>query len=146
MKRIIIDKDKCMGCMNCSIACMMEHQEKKTIFDLDLEDTKNESRNHIEQTGDGKYVPIFCRHCDSPECVMACMSGAMTKDKESGYVDYDEKQCASCYMCIMACPFGVLKSDDKTSKVVVKCDMCNGKENPRCVENCPTGAIYMREV
>lgn len=146
VKRIMIDKEKCMGCMNCNIACMMEHQEKKTIFDLDLEDPKNESRNHIEKNSKGEYIPIFCRHCDEPECVMTCMSGAMTKDLDTGLVSYDEEKCASCYMCIMACPYGVLKADDRTKRVVVKCDMCGGKDVPRCVENCPTEAIYVKEV
>ena len=37
------------------------------------------------------YTPIFCRHCDQPECVMSCMSGALSKDPETGHVQYDEK-------------------------------------------------------
>jgi carbon-monoxide dehydrogenase iron sulfur subunit len=74
------------------------------------------------------------------------MSGAMTKDKASGLVSYDKEKCASCFMCVMSCPYGVLKPDTKSKTIVVKCDMCNGREIPRCVENCPTGAIYLEEV
>lgn len=124
----------------------MTHQEEEKVYNLDLLDKKNESRNHIEVTDSGKYVPIFCRHCDEPECVATCMSGAMSKDSQTGLVSYDKEKCASCYMCIMACPYGVLKADEKTRHVVVKCDMCNGKENLGCISNCPTGAIYVKEV
>ena len=144
MKRIMIDNEKCQGCLNCSLACMAEHNEKgKSIYDLDLEDIKNVSRNYIIQKQEQKNCPIFCRHCDEPECVIACMSGAMTKDSETGIVSYNKEKCATCYMCVMSCPYGVLKADDETKKIIVKCDMCGGREIPRCVESCPTGAIYL---
>ncbi|WP_160680702.1 4Fe-4S dicluster domain-containing protein [Clostridium sp. C8-1-8] len=143
MRRIIIDKALCEGCLNCTLACMAEHNENsKSLMDLNLHDSKNGSRNHIVLDENGKPTPIFCRHCDEPECVNACMSGAMTKDPVTGVVSYDEKQCASCYMCVISCPYGVLKSADD-SRVILKCDLCNGREVPRCVESCPTGAIQL---
>jgi carbon-monoxide dehydrogenase iron sulfur subunit len=123
---------------------MIEHNEKgNSIFDLDLEDGRNESRSYIAMDSRGKYSPIFCRNCDEPECVTACMSGAMTKDPSTGVVRYDEERCASCFMCVMSCPYGVLKADDTSKKVVLKCDLCGGREIPRCVENCPSGAITL---
>ena len=46
MRRIIIDYKKCDGCINCTIACMQAHREDEgTIYDLDLTDLRNESRN-----------------------------------------------------------------------------------------------------
>lgn len=146
MKRIMINKDLCSGCLNCYISCIAEHNEKgKSIFDVDLENIENESKNYITLDGEGKPTPIFCRHCDNPECVITCMSGAMTKDSGTGIVSYNKDKCASCFMCIMSCPYGVLKADSKNKKIVVKCDMCSGRDIPRCVENCPTGAIYLAE-
>ena len=112
MKRIMIDAQKCDGCKNCSAACMQAHRKTDgTIYDLDLTDPANESRNYILKDGSGNYRPIFCRHCDDPECVKSCMSGALYKDPESGHVFYDENRCGSCFMCVMNCPFGVLKPD-----------------------------------
>ena len=29
------------------------------------------------------------------------MSGAMSKDPETGLVTYDEKKCGACFMCVM---------------------------------------------
>jgi carbon-monoxide dehydrogenase iron sulfur subunit len=117
------------------------------IYSLDLSDLHTESRNYILLNDQGKYAPLFCRHCDNPECVMSCMSGAMTKDPKTGHVYYDEEKCGACFMCVMSCPFGVLKPDLATGSKIIKCDFCRHDENgPNCVRNCPTGAIYVEEV
>lgn len=148
MKRIMIDYTKCDGCKNCTAACMQAHREfPGTVYDLDLTDPKNESRNHIIGDGKGVYYPIFCRHCDLPECAMSCMSGALSKDPVTGIVSYDEKQCGSCFMCVMNCPYGVLKPDTLTRTKVIKCDFCMGEGGePSCVKNCPKKAIWVEEV
>jgi carbon-monoxide dehydrogenase iron sulfur subunit len=147
MKRIMIDKDRCNGCLNCSLACMAEHNPAgKSIYVLNLTDIRNESRNFIALDRSGKPTPIFCRHCGEPECVIACMSGAMSRDPATGRVTYDPEQCAACFMCVLSCPFGVLKADAAERKVIIKCDFCGERETPRCVENCPNRAIYVIEV
>lgn len=135
MKRIKIDRKKCVGCLTCTTACIVSHNSEDT-------------RSRIAITSEGKYTPIFCRHCEKPECVYTCMTGAMSKDNESGLVLYDKSRCASCYMCVMACPYGVLKSDSRTKKEIMKCDMCRETEEgtPQCVAKCPMGAITLEEV
>jgi len=107
-----------------------------------------DNRSRVTLSSSGKYAPIFCRHCDKPECVYTCMTGAMKKNSKTGIVEYDKKQCASCYMCIMACPYGVLKADSITHKEIMKCDMCKDTEtqSPYCVAKCPMGAITLEEV
>ena len=60
MRRIMIDASKCDGCKNCTIACMQAHRETPgTVYDLDLTDIRNESRNHIEKLPDGTIALIF---------------------------------------------------------------------------------------
>ena len=121
MKRIIIDAEKCDGCKSCSLACMQAHRKDEgDIYTLDLGDIKNESRNYIYKQKNGGYTPIFCRHCDEPECVLSCMSGALFKDPQDGHVYYDSEKCGSCFMCVMNCPYGVLKPDEATRSVVIK--------------------------
>lgn len=148
MKRIFIEASKCDGCKNCVLACMQAHRaDTGSIYDLDLTNPENESRNHITGRKDGSYIPIFCRHCDEPECAMSCMSGALQKNPENGLVFYNENVCASCFMCVMNCPFGVLKADTLSRTKVIKCDFCSalGGE-PSCVKACPTKAITVKEV
>ena len=148
MKRIIVEYEKCDGCKNCSVACMQAHRKDTgTVYDLDLTNPENESRNFILKDKNGNYRPIFSRHCDEPECVLSCMSGALKKDEATGLVTYDEKKCGSCFMCVMNCPFGVLKPDNVTRTKVIKCDFCQeaGGE-PSCVKACPKQAIHVEEV
>lgn len=135
MERIKIDRSKCVGCLTCTSACIISHKAQET-------------RSRVVIDSSGKYAPIFCRHCEKPECVFTCMTGAMHKDKETGYVTYDSKKCASCYMCIMACPYGVLKADQRTKKEIMKCDMCKStkEKSPQCVAKCPMQAITLEEV
>ena len=138
MKRIKIDRSKCIGCLTCVTACVVSHESC-------------DSRNRVTIDSKTKSAPIFCRHCDKPECVYTCMTGAMSKNKETGYVEYNKERCASCYMCIMACPYGVLKSDRIEHKEIMKCNMCahrteNNQPKPMCVEKCPMSAITLEEV
>jgi len=148
VKRIFIDIDKCNGCKNCSAACMQAHREDEgDIYSINLSDPKSESRNIILLDDKGKYTPIFCRHCERPECVMSCMSGALSKDPETGHVYYDEKVCGACFMCVMNCPYGVPRPDRATRSKVIKCDFCRHDEKgPNCVRMCPSKAIYVEEV
>ena len=135
MKRIFIDPAKCDGCKNCSVACMEAHRRDggQGVYTLDLTDPENVSRNRIIADGLGGYKPIFCRHCDGPDCAGACMSGALYKNMENGLVEYDEDKCAACYMCVMSCRYGVPAiSPDR--KWMIKCDFCVHLEvGPACV-------------
>ncbi|GAA6324492.1 4Fe-4S dicluster domain-containing protein [Fusobacterium ulcerans] len=134
MYRIRIDRKRCIGCLTCVTACVVSHES-------------SDARNRVVIDSETKPAPIFCRHCDQPECVYTCMTGAMRKNYETGYVTYNKEQCASCYMCIMACPYGVLKSDSIYNKEIMKCDMCGSVDgNPKCVEKCPMKAITLEEV
>jgi len=147
MKRILIDAEKCMGCKNCSIACMHARRQSGSLYDIVLSDVSHESRNTILLNEKKQYKPLFCRHCARPSCANSCMSGAMVKDEATGHVWYDREKCAQCYMCVMNCPFGVLKPDRETGEYVVKCDFCKDKGGePQCVKNCPTKAIRVEEV
>lgn len=153
MKKIMIEADKCDGCLNCSFACMSAHRETEdevrddSFYTLNLLDKANQSRNHIDSDGKGGYIPLFCRHCDEPKCVEACMSGALTKNVESGFVEYNQDRCGKCFMCVMSCPFGMASPDRVTNTKVVKCDFCKDKEHkPSCVASCPKKAITVEEV
>ena len=140
MKRIKIDRSRCIGCLTCVTACVVSHQSES-----------GDARYRVTLDSGTKPAPIFCRHCERPECVYTCMTGAMKKNQETGYVEYHKEQCASCYMCIMSCPYGILKYDSIAQKEIMKCNMCvhrseDGQANPMCVEKCPMGAITLEEV
>jgi carbon-monoxide dehydrogenase iron sulfur subunit len=141
MKRIKIDRSLCIGCLTCVTACIVSHQSESS-----------DARNRVVIDSGTRPAPIFCRHCEHPECTYTCMTGAMKKDLETGYVTYDKEHCASCYMCVMSCPYGVLKPDSISHLEIMKCNMCvhrseDGKTAmPMCVEKCPMQAITLVEV
>jgi carbon-monoxide dehydrogenase iron sulfur subunit len=153
MKRIFIERDKCDGCKNCSLACMNAHRSdeagqtvKGSIYDLNLADPANTARHEIVADGKGGYTPVFCRHCPNPDCVNACMSGALKKDSATGQVLYDRERCGKCFMCVMNCPYGNVKPNH-LRKEIVKCDFCKDDEfNPNCVRSCPKKALHVEEV
>jgi len=126
---------------------MQSHRGEDGVAGLNLSSQELESRNTVLMNSKKQYKPLFCRHCSKPGCAKSCMSGAMVKNPETGLVEYDYEKCAACFMCVMNCPFGVLKPDRASGTYVVKCDFCADKgSNPECVKNCPTGAIKVEEV
>lgn len=138
-QRIKIDRNKCIGCLMCVTSCKIAHES-------------SDAKNRVVIDSQNKNAPIFCRQCDQPECVYACMTGAMHRDEENGYVVYDKSRCVSCYMCVMSCPYGVLKADSIHLEEIQKCNMCvhrsdsQSDANPLCVEKCPMQAITLKEV
>ncbi|WP_039765694.1 MULTISPECIES: 4Fe-4S dicluster domain-containing protein [unclassified Caldicellulosiruptor] len=145
MKRIYIEPTTCTGCMNCILACIAHHKGVQSVLEIDFSDNDLEFANNIVLNNEGKIVPIFCRHCDQPECVAACMSGALTKDETTGYVICNQSWCAGCFMCVMSCPYGMIKPN-KSGDVAIKCDMCLDREIPACVQSCPVQAISLIDV
>lgn len=143
MKEILLDYEKCNGCLTCAQACAAEHSESKTIVGAMLEGVI--SRIFVQPV-DGAPFPILCRHCSQPACVDACMAGAMQKDPATGIVTNEghAETCAGCWMCIMACPYGAVARDPK-SDTAVKCDRCPGRDLPACVAACPNNALFCME-
>jgi len=152
-----VRSDVCVGCRSCEIACMYHHlgdnecdpgfrplavpriKVECGLLDrapgpVSLEDIG--FRGNLRKT----FV-VLCQHCDEPECVGACIAGALTKDQD-GAVRHHPELCVGCLMCIMACPYGAMYSDP-AGKTVVKCDLCGGKEVPSCVAACKVGALYL---
>ena len=87
---------------------------------------------------------LQCRHCDEPLCVYSCLSGALTKDPETGIVTVDTEKCIGCWTCVLACPVAAPKRDTARGKII-KCDLCKGKDMPYCVMNCPNEALVYGE-
>ncbi|MGN0372325.1 MAG: 4Fe-4S dicluster domain-containing protein [Enterocloster sp.] len=131
MKRIIIDSTLCDGCMDCVRACKRHFPD-------------GEARVFIRRDARGRYVPLICRQCPRPSCMQGCMSGAISRDHDTGYLRYDREKCGKCYMCVMNCPYGIpFPTEDGH---VARCDFCKGEgDTPLCVIACRKRAIYLEE-
>ncbi|MDW8002742.1 MAG: 4Fe-4S dicluster domain-containing protein [Deltaproteobacteria bacterium] len=124
-KAIFVKISDCVGCLTCELSCGASH--------------KSIPRLVVEAQGLSP-VPVLCRHCEEAPCVDACMSGSMHKIPEKGIIINDEERCVGCFMCAMACPYGVIFSNGE-GKLAYKCDLCYDKEEPVCVTSCPMYAL-----
>jgi len=94
------------------------------------------------------YLPIQCQHCENPECVQVCPTGASHK-MEDGTVQIDKEKCIGCQFCVMACPYNVRYLNEE-ERVVEKCTLCEQQiaqgELPQCVSQCVGMAKWFGDV
>ncbi len=141
MKRVYAKENLCINCKLCEIQCKKAHSKSKDLIKA-FKYEKPEPIARIFVEGDSiRSVAISCRHCEKPNCVKACITGAMVKNPETGIVTNDPDRCIGCMTCLSACPFGIIKVGD----IALKCDLCQGEDEPECVRACPNGALIYIE-
>ncbi|HFE48092.1 MAG TPA: 4Fe-4S dicluster domain-containing protein [Chromatiaceae bacterium] len=129
-KALLIDPEKCTGCLQCEMACSFEHEGQF-----------NPSRSRIRVFTfhqEGEFVPYTCTQCAEAWCLRACPVDAIVNNLELGAKEVVEERCVGCKVCTIACPFGTINYQQASGKVA-KCDLCGG--DPECVKACPTAAI-----
>lgn len=157
MKAFLIDLKKCTGCYDCQVACKDEHcgndwspyaKPQPTIGQFWMHVTEQErgQRPHVKVT----YLPVLCQHCDDAPCAKACASDAISQ-REDGIVIVDPEKCTGCKACVNACPFDAVFFNDELN-IAQKCTGCSHLvdrgwpiSEPRCVNNCHTGALSYGE-
>ncbi len=101
--------------------------------------------------------PRSCLHCEQPQCVTVCPTGASYKRAEDGIVLVNTDICIGCKLCSWACPYGAREFDEDQG-VMKKCTLCidriyNGKRcrkrierEPACVATCPSRARHFGDL
>ena len=150
MKRIYANEEVCIGCKLCEIWCTVEHSKSQDIIKAFKHELQKADPKVLVEISKPISFALQCRHCNEPDCVYACISGAMYID-EDGTVQHNADKCVGCASCIMVCPFGAITiARDPLSnavKVVSKCDLCPDSDVPACVAHCPNEAlVYIEEV
>ncbi len=140
MRRIRCREEVCIGCRLCEVWCQVEHSKSKEIINAFLRETAF-PRVRVEERGPIS-ISLQCRHCEEPNCVHACISGALYRDLETCVVKHDASKCVGCWSCVLACPYDAIIRDDAHNRVL-KCDLCEGREEPICVEKCPNDALIV---
>ena len=122
--------EHCNGCGDCMTACA----RVKTGAD----GQEHARLQVLASPGSDRFELALCRQCGDPECVHSCPAAALTKNDESGVIDWDGSKCVNCLLCTVGCTFAGI-SFDADAGHVVKCDLCAG--DPACVKACGTGAL-----
>jgi len=135
MKTLYIDYSKCIGCETCEYVCRFVHTTPRIM---------------MTRTTDGVMMPLYCRHCEDPNCARVCKRGAITRDADGAMV-LSPLLCRGCEgrNCMLACPYAAMFETDK-GVMLTKCDLCAERRSrgmgPACADMCPCGAIHFVEI
>ena len=155
MKQVVVHPERCVGCMQCMLACATAHSRSLTLFAAVQETPQPKSRIHVGAGRFNEGFPNRCRHCDPAPCQMACLAGAIYRRDSAGTVMINPDRCINCASCAMACPYGVLRFHEDPfgppgHAIAVKCDNCSARtakgQIPACVEICKAGALTYEEM
>lgn len=151
MKTVIINPERCVGCMQCRFQCAMAHSKSKDYFAV-FEEVPSKPRIHIVKTKDMELLPNKCRHCNPAPCEMSCITKAIYRIENDEIVVINPDKCINCGMCAMACPFGVIRYHKYIHNKIAahKCDQCilRLKEGqvPACVSACKVSALIFDDI
>jgi carbon-monoxide dehydrogenase iron sulfur subunit len=145
MKRVRPDKETCIGCGLCEIACLTAHSKSKDLVIAHKEEARAglKSCKVVYRRGHDA-VAVSCKHCEEPSCVASCIAGALTKDPQTGHTVYEQEKCVGCWSCVMACPYGAIRRNE-AEKTIFKCDLCKDRGSPICVEVCPNRSLRIED-
>ncbi|MCK6543788.1 4Fe-4S dicluster domain-containing protein [bacterium] len=141
---MVIDTRKCVGCMDCVVACKTENQVPEGY-----------NRDWITTEAKGKFPDVRleirserCNHCSNPPCVTCCPTGASHVHDYGGVVLVDHDVCIGCKACVASCPYDARFVHPEG--YVDKCTFCihrveKGLE-PACVSVCPTHCMYFGDL
>jgi len=144
MKKVYVQEEVCIGCHLCEVYCQLQHAQSKDLIKAFKKDPPGLlSRLRVEEKGAVSFS-VRCQQCAEAPCVYACLTGALSRDPVTG-IKLDEERCIGCWTCMLVCPIGAIKQDQRQKKTM-RCDLCAGEEIPVCVTNCPNEALVYTEV
>jgi Fe-S-cluster-containing dehydrogenase component/CRP-like cAMP-binding protein len=101
---LVMDMDKCVRCGNCSMACHQVHGQSRLLRrGIHIERPKNYGGVSSKEV----LVPSVCMHCQDPECLTGCPTGAIGRFN-NGQIDIDPKTCIGCGDCATQCPYNAI--------------------------------------
>jgi carbon-monoxide dehydrogenase iron sulfur subunit len=110
MKEVVVRPERCVGCMQCMVACATAHSKTKNLFSAILETPLPKPRIHV---GVGLYregFPNRCRHCDPAPCMMACLPGAIYREPEWDTVLIDPSTAPPALWHVLLASYGIMKT------------------------------------
>jgi carbon-monoxide dehydrogenase iron sulfur subunit len=154
---VFVSPERCIGCLQCELACAVEHSAGHDQASAFLETPLPRKRVHV-LTGPVATTsfPNKCRHCDPAPCQRVCPTGAITRDEGTDLVLVEAGRCIGCAMCAVVCPFDVISfhplpgGQRPDAPVAVKCDGCEDRvrrgEEPACSEVCKVDALVFGDL
>ena len=166
---LVIDLDICVGCHACAVACKEwndggqfgplpdEHPYGREPLGVWFNRVHSYEIEPAETNRPAMTVhfPRSCLHCETPDCVTVCPTGASYKRAEDGIVLVDADKCIGCQLCAWACPYGAREYSEERG-TMQKCTLCVDRiyndtlseydRQPACVMACPTRARHFGDI
>src|SRR6185312_12494876 len=144
---LVIDLDICVGCHACAVACKEWNDggqfgplpdenpygrepigvwfNRVHTYEVESRPAKASypSKGLKNASAMTVHFPRSCLHCETPDCVTVCPTGASYKRVEDGIVLVDEDKCIGCKLCSWACPYGA-REYSEVRGVMQKCTLC----------------------
>lgn len=141
---MVIDTVRCVGCMDCVVACKTENNVPEGF-----------NRDWIAYDVTGTFPTLHmeirserCNHCDNPPCVSCCPTGASHVHDVGGVVLVDPDKCIGCKGCVASCPYGARFIHPEG--YADKCTFCIHRVEqglkPACVSVCPTHCMHFGDL
>jgi len=171
-KGMFVDSSICTGCKACQVACKEWNrlepepthftQEPGMPYPVAINFTGNsydntgalsardwrhvlfiEQINYTRVGGRWLLMSDSCKHCKDAACLNVCPVDAI-EHTDLGNVVVNQDKCVGTRLCNKACPYGVIKFNEKT-RTSWKCTLCNDRIHnglgTACAKACPTGSI-----
>ena len=141
---MVIDTRKCVGCMDCVVACKTENNVPEGY-----------NKAWITQEVIGKFPELNmeirserCNHCDNAPCVSNCPTGASYKSDLGGVVLVNHDECIGCKACVTGCPYEArfIHPDGYADKCTFCFHRVEKGEDPACVNVCPSHAMTFGDI
>ena len=141
---MVIDTRKCVGCMDCVVACQTENGVPQ-----------GHNRDWIRYEYQGRFPTLRleirserCNHCDHPPCVSCCPTGASHVHPFGAVVLVDAKECIGCKACLASCPYDArfIHPEGYADKCTFCVHRVEQGQEPACVAVCPTRCMYFGDL
>jgi Fe-S-cluster-containing dehydrogenase component/CRP-like cAMP-binding protein len=111
---LVMDMDLCIRCGNCSMACHKVHGQSRLLrHGIHIARPVKPNGRSIQHV----LMPSVCLHCQDPECLTGCPTGAIARFAE-GHIDIDPKTCIGCADCATQCPYNAITMVPRKKPVV----------------------------
>lgn len=108
---LVMDMGLCIRCGNCSLACHKVHGHSRlTRRGIHIERPVKPLKSKIQSV----LVPTVCMHCQDPECLTGCPTGAIARFPD-GEIDINAKTCIGCGDCATQCPYDAISMIERPS-------------------------------
>lgn len=141
---MVIDTAKCVGCMDCVVACKTENSVPEGF-----------NRDWITTEVHGTFPTVQmeirserCNQCAAPPCVYCCPTGASHVHDVGGVVLVIKEECIGCKACVASCPYDArfIHPEGYADKCTFCIHRVEAGMDPACVAVCPTHCMHFGDL